>query len=140
MRSYLIDTNVLLDIIGADSLFGERSKDCLSRCAIEGILVINPIIYAEVGACIDSIEELDELLSIKLFRRDPLPWDASYLAGRALRRYRLRGGNKNRVLADFLIGAHAAVAGMSLITRDQGYPSHFNISIINPADFNQAAF
>lgn len=140
MRTYLVDTNVLLDIIGADNQFGERSKNCLARCAIEGTLVINPIIYAEVGACINSIEELDELLSKKLFRRDPLPWDASYLAGRALRRYRSRGGSKNRVLADFLIGAHAAVAGMSLITRDQGYSKHFNISIINPAEFNQVSF
>ncbi len=131
---------MLLDIIGADNLFGERSKNRLVRCAIEGILVINPIIYAEVGACIDSIEELDELLSVKLFRREPLPWDASYLAGRAFRRYRSRGGSKNRVLADFLIGAHAAVTKMSLITRDQGYSKQFNISIINPAKFNQVTF
>lgn len=140
MRSYLVDSNVLLDIIGADNLFGERSRDCLARCAIEGILVINPIIYAEVGACIDSIEELEELLTIKLFRRDPLPWDASYLGGRALQCYRSHGGSKSRVLADFLIGAHTAVAGMSLITRDQGYPKQFNISIINPAEFNQVTF
>ena len=132
MKNYLVDTNILLDVIGDDEQFGGYSKDCLVGRAIDGILVINPVIYAEVGAFIDSIEELDDLLPRNLFRRDPLPWDASYLAGRALRRYRARGGSRNRILGDFLIGAHAAVAGMTLITRDQGYAKYFNIPIIDP--------
>jgi hypothetical protein len=133
MRAYLVDTNILLDVIGADAQFGERSKNCLARCAIDGILVINPVIYAEVGANISSIEELDELLPRSLFRRDPMPWEASYLAGRALHRYRSRGGSRNRVLADFLIGAHATVTGMNLITRDSGYARYFEVSIVDPA-------
>ena len=133
MKAYLVDTNILLDVIGADSQFGECSKSCLTRCAVDGVLVIDPVIYAEVGAIIDSIEELDELLPRGLFRRDPIPWEASYLAGQALRRYRSRGGSRNRVLADFLIGAHAAVAGMDLITRDRGYARYFEISIVDPS-------
>lgn len=134
MQTYLVDTNVLLDVIGADERFGEHSRKCLAHCAADGVLVINPVVYAEVGALIDSIEELDDLLPSTLFRRDALPWPASYLAGRALRRYRLRGGGRERVLADFIIGAHAAVEGMKLITRDRGYASYFQISIINPAE------
>ena len=90
MDTYLVDTNVLLDVIGADAQFGPGSRDCLARCAGAGVLVINPVIYAEVGATIDTIEELDELLPKTLFRRDPLPWEAAYLAGRAFRYYRAR--------------------------------------------------
>ncbi len=133
MRAYLVDTNVLLDVIGADNQFGEHSKNCLARCAVDGILVINPVIYAEVGAIIAGIEELDDLLPRSLFRRDPMPWEASYLAGRALNRYRSRGGSRNRILADFLIGAHATVARMNLVTRDRGYTKYFEISIVDPA-------
>jgi predicted nucleic acid-binding protein len=133
MKAYLVDTNILLDVIGADIQFGERSKNCLTRCAVDGVLVIDPVIYAEVGAVIASIEELDELLPRSLFRRDPMPWEACYLAGRALHRYRSCGGSRNRVLADFLIGAHATVAGMDLITRDRGYARYFEISIVDPS-------
>jgi hypothetical protein len=85
MNEFLVDTNVILDVIGADKKFGLISKRCLTRCASTGVLVINSVIYAEVGAVIETIEELDELLPISLFRRDPLPWEAAYLAGRAFR-------------------------------------------------------
>jgi len=134
MKAYLVDTCVLLDVIGADDRFGECSKNCLARCASTGVLVINPVIFAEVGALVDSIEELDELLPRYLFRRDPIPWDASYLAGRALYRYRARSGRRSRVLADFLIGAHAAVTGMNLVTRDRGYTKYYAISITDPVE------
>lgn len=134
MKEYLVDTNVILDVIGADPRFGPRSKDCLARFAGSGVLIINPVIYAEVGAVIERIEELDELLPAGLFRRDPIPWEAAYLAGRAFRQYRQRGGTRSRVLADFLIGAHAATGGMTLITRDQGYAKHFRIAIEDPTE------
>ncbi len=134
MNEFLVDTNVILDVIGADEEFGLISKGCLSRCAGTGVLIINPVIYAEVGAVIETIEELDELLPKSLFRRDPLPWEAAYLAGRAFRRYRSRGGKKSRVLADFLIGAHAVTEGMTLITRDQGYAKSFQIAIEDPTE------
>lgn len=133
MKAFLVDTNVILDVIGADEAFGPASRDCLSRCASTGVLVINPVIYAEVGALIATIEELDELLPSALFRRDPLPWDASWLAGQAFRQYRRQGGSKSRVLADFLIGAHAATEGMTLISRDQGYTRYFEMAIEDPS-------
>lgn len=137
MNEFLVDTNVILDVIGADEEFGLVSKSCLTRCARTGVLVINPVIYAEVGAVIETIEELDELLPKSLFRRDPLPWEAAYLAGRAFRQYRTRGGKKSRVLADFLIGAHAVTEGMTLITRDQGYARYFQVAIEDPTESHE---
>lgn len=134
MKTYLVDTNILLDVIGADAQFGPASKACLARCAGAGVLAINAVIYAEVGALVETIEALDELLPRTLFRRDPLPWEAAYLAGRAFRRYRERGGTRTRVLADFLIGAHAATQGMILITRDRGYATDFQVVIEDPVE------
>ncbi|HPY40258.1 MAG TPA: type II toxin-antitoxin system VapC family toxin [Thiolinea sp.] len=131
---WLVDTNVLIDIITDDPTFGESSTLALERCAQTGILVINPVIYAEVGAICDSLEELNSLLPIELFRRDELIWEASFLAGQAFRRYRKNKGQKQRVLADFLIGAHAAVAGFGLISRDSGYLKYFKLELLNPAE------
>ena len=139
MKEFLVDTNVSLDVVGADQKFGLVSRTCLTRCAKAGVLVINPVIYAEVGAVIETIEELDQLLPKTLFRRDPLPWEAAWLAGRMFRRYRGRGGTKSRVLADFLIGAHAATEGMTLVSRDRGYAKYFKIAIETPAEATKAA-
>jgi len=133
MNGWLVDTNILLDIIGADTRFGDRSRTVLEEQSESSVLVINPIVYAEVGALIKSREELDELLPLGLFRRDALPYAAAFLAGQAFARYRRQGGNKKRMLADFLIGAHAAVADLGLITRDQGYARYFDIPIIDPS-------
>jgi len=134
MTGWLVDTNVLIDVIGADAEFGERSRNTLERCAAEHQLVINPVVYAEVGAFMDSREELDALLPLATFRRDPIPWEAAYLAGVAFRRHRARSGRRTRILADFLIGAHAAVAGLGLISRDADHHRHFDLQWVNPAE------
>lgn len=133
MKQWLVDTNVLLDVIGADERFGERSREALSRCAETGVLVINPVVYAEVSVLIETIEEVDELLPPDLFRRDPMPWAAAFVAGKAYQRYRQRGGARTRMLADFLVGAHAAVAGFGLISRDERYRRYFEVELLNPA-------
>ena len=140
MKEWLVDTNVLLDVIGADPTFGEQSKRVLCDCADTGVLVINPIVYAEVGAWADTLEELDELLPESIFRRDPIPWESAFLAGRAFARYKLSGGAKQRVLPDFLIGAHAAVAGFGLITRDRDIGKHFHIEILDPSYYGEEQF
>ena len=80
-----------------------------------------------------SREELEELLPAALFRRDAIPWEAAFLAGKAFERYRRRGGTKRRMLADFLIGAHAAVEGFGLISRDRGQARHFKLELVDPA-------
>lgn len=134
MKQWLVDTNVILDVVGADKQFGPASQKTLSECAENGILVINPVIFGEVGAWIESLEELDALLPEDLFRRDPLPWEAAFLAGKAFAGYKKTGGKKKRMLADFLIGAHAAVNGFGLITRDGGIGKYFEVHVLNPGN------
>jgi len=132
MRTWLVDTNILLDVIGADERFGERSRAALSECAEAGSLVINPVLYAEVAVWVPSLEELEALLPADLFQREDIPWEGAYLAAQAFGRYRRRGGSKPRMLADFLIGAHAATAGYCLLTHDAGYRTYFDVEILDP--------
>lgn len=133
MKTWLVDTNVLLDVIGADRVFGQQSLEVLTTCAEAGALVINPVVYAQVGVWIDTMEELNDLLPEDLFRREAIPWEGAYLAAQAFGRYRRAGGRRPRMLADFLVGAHAAVAGYGLITRDRGYRKFFEIELLDPA-------
>lgn len=98
----------------------------LAHCAEAGILIINPIIYAEVSVGFERIEELDDALPADSFRRDPLPWEAAFLAGKCFLIYRRRGGSRRAPLPDFYIGAHAAVTGLTLLTRDaRRYRTYF---------------
>ena len=83
-----------------------------------GRVVINPLIYAEVSVGFDSFEDLDDLLPASDFEREPLPFVAGFAAGKAFVQYRRRGGGKRSPLPDFYIGAHAALAGYRLLTRD----------------------
>jgi hypothetical protein len=110
-------------------------KNCLPRCAGIGVLVINPVSYAEVGAVIETIEALNQLLPKSLSRRAPLPWEAAFLAGHVFCSYHRRGVSRSRVRADFFIGAQVATEGMRLITRDQGYTRYFQMAIKNPAEY-----
>jgi predicted nucleic acid-binding protein len=98
----------------------------LSDAAERGRLVINPIIYAEVSCAFDRIEDLDEAVPPDYFVREPLPWAAGFLAAKAFVKYRRAGGSRRSPLSDFYIGAHAALAGHTLLTRDAGrYRTYF---------------
>ena len=132
MKKWLVDTNVLIDVFQADVHFGGRSLAALERVGAQGVLLINPVIYAELAAWIDRKEQLDRLLPPELFRNEPIPLDAAFLAGRAFRLYRERDGNKPRMLADFLIGAHAAVRNYGLISRDRSYSRYFQVTVLDP--------
>lgn len=134
MQIWLVDTNVLIDVLQADTVFGPRSLAVLERIGADGVLVINPVVYAELAAWIESKERLDALLPVDLFRRESLPIEAAFLAGRAFRRYKDQGGEKPRMLADFLIGAHAAVRGYGLVSRDRGYRHHFQVELLDPSE------
>ena len=114
----LVDSNVLLDVATNDAVWGARSADALARHAERSVLVINPLVYAEVSVGFARIEELEAALPHDLFRREPLPYEAAFLAGKAFLAYRQRGGERKSPLPDFYIGAHAAVAGYTLLTRD----------------------
>lgn len=135
MSETLVDSNVILDIMTEDRDWSEWSASALQRQADRSILVINPLVYAEVSIRFERIEDLDDALPPTLFRRDPLPWEAAFLAGKSFVAYRRRGGARHAPLPDFYIGAHAAVAGMALLTRDASrYRSYFpSLEMIAPA-------
>jgi predicted nucleic acid-binding protein len=114
----LVDSSVLLDVLTDDPVWGERSSAALARAADAGRLAINPIVYAEVSVGFERVEELEAALPEHVFTRLPLPWAAGFLAGKCFARYRRAGGERRSPLPDFYIGAHAAVAGLSLLTRD----------------------
>jgi predicted nucleic acid-binding protein len=132
----LADSCVLLDVITGDEQWADWSAEQIAVAMDAGRVVINPLIYAEVSAGYETIEELDELLPASDYRREPLPWVAGFAAGKAFLRYRRGGGSKRSPLPDFYIGAHAAVAGYRLLTRDVGrYRAYFpTIDIIAPAE------
>ena len=114
----LVDSNVLLDVLTDDPNWGERSCLALARAADAGRLAINPIVYAEVSVGFERVEELDASLPPEVFERRALPWAAGFLAGKCFVRYRLDGGERRSPPPDFYIGAHAAVEGLTLLTRD----------------------
>jgi len=114
----LVDTNVIIDVLSADPLWQARSERALAEAGDRAALVINPIIYAELSASFESSEELARYVDASDLRREDLPWEAAYLAGRAYVRYRRNGGDRRTPLPDFYIGAHAATRGYPLLTRD----------------------
>ena len=109
---------MLLDVLTEDRRWFGRSSARLATLAEDHDLIINPIVYAEVSIGFDRIEELDAALPAESFRREPLPWEAAFLAGKCFVRYRRAGGARRSPLPDFYIGAHAAVRGIPLLTRD----------------------
>lgn len=135
MPGFLVDSNVLLDVLTEDRSWLEWSSKALARCADEGPLVINPLIYAEVSIGFDRIEELDAALDPADFQRRPLPWEAAFLAGKCFLRYRRRGGVRSSTLPDFYIGAHALIEGLTLVTRDATrYRTYFpRLHLVAPA-------
>ncbi len=118
MTSVLVDSNVLLDVATDDPEWSSWSAAALERTADAAVLVINPLIYAEVSVGFPAVEAVEAALPLELYRREALPYEAAYLAGKCFLRYRREGGHRRSPLPDFYIGAHAAVAGHRLLTRD----------------------
>ncbi len=113
----LVDSNVLLDLFTNDPTWATWSEARLAEAFEAGQVVINPIVYAEISVAFERIETLEATLPPQLGRED-LPWEAAFLAGKCFVEYRRRGGRKRSPLPDFYIGAHAAVTGRTLLTRD----------------------
>jgi len=130
----LIDSNVLLDIATEDPTWAGWSENALIDAADEGALPINAIIYAEVSVGFASIEDLDDAIPPETFTRVPLPFEAGFLAGKAFLTCRRRGGAKATPLPDFYVGAHAAIAGYRLLTRDAArYRTYFpRLNVVAP--------
>jgi hypothetical protein len=135
MSSTMVDSNVLLDVMTEDPVWCEWSSESLSRAAESSRLVINPIVFAEVSVRFSRIEQLDAVLPRDLYEREAIPFEAAFLAGKSFVSYRKRGGTKRSPLPDFFIGAHAAVAGYRLITRDAArYRTYFpRLALIAPS-------
>lgn len=133
-RGVLVDSNVLLDVATDDPNWSEWSANALAEIAEHTTLVINPIIYAEVSIGYSAIEALNASLPVTAYRRESLPWEAAFLAGKCFLQYRRRGGQRTSPLPDFYIGAHAAVGQLGLLTRDATrYRSYFpTVEIFTP--------
>lgn len=129
----LVDSCVILDVITHDPKWADWSANKIASSRDEATLVINPLIYAEISVGFDAVELLDEMLGDD-YQRYPLPWTAGFLAGKAFKKYRMNGGQKRSPLPDFYIGAHAAVAGYQLLTRDAArYRTYFpRLDVIAP--------
>jgi predicted nucleic acid-binding protein len=133
-RGVLVDSNVLLDIATNDPKWSVWSGRALAECAEYAVLIINAIIYAEVSIRYTTIEALDAALPPTLYQREPLPWEAGFLAGKCFLQYRRRGGVRSSPLPDFYIGAHAATGSLALLTRDAArYHTYFpKLEILAP--------
>ena len=131
----LVDTNVILDVVEDDARWSNWSQQRLEAASRRYTLLINPVVYAELSIAYLRIEELEAMLVRGGFRVEAIPREALFLAGKAFRQYRQRSGAKTGVLPDFFIGAHAAVAGIPLLTRDTGrYRTYFpKLALISPA-------
>jgi predicted nucleic acid-binding protein len=134
MPGTLVDTNILFDLQTEDADWFDWSAAMLARAREAGALYINPIIYAEASVRFETIEELDDAFPRHYFRRAEVPWAAGFLAGQAYLRYRRNGGTRRSPLAEFYIGAHAAIAGFTLLTRDaKRYRASFpSVRIVAP--------
>src|SRR5271156_1926341 len=134
MATVLIDSNVLLDLITEDQQWFAWSSAMLADTAEHSRLGINPIVYAEISIRYSRIEDLNAAIPTTLVDREPVPYEAAFLAGKAFSIYRKRGGKKRATLPDFFIGAHASVAGYTLLTRDATrYRTYFpRLALIAP--------
>src|SRR3954464_2040060 len=114
----LVDTNVLLDVVTSDPSWATWSQDQLAICGATDRLTINDMIYAELSVGYLRIEEVEAAVSVLGLHVESTPRAALFLAGKTFKRYRDSKGTKSGVLPDFFIGAHAAVVGATLLTRD----------------------
>jgi predicted nucleic acid-binding protein len=134
MSGTLVDSNVLIDVLGDSARWGTRSEKAIRAAGADGPLVINEVIYAEVSVRYADTDELDLDLPIDYFQREHTPWPAAFLAGKAFLAYRQKGGRRLSPLPDFFIGAHAAITGLRLLTRDpRRYRTYFpTVELIAP--------
>ncbi|HEY5210024.1 MAG TPA: type II toxin-antitoxin system VapC family toxin [Stellaceae bacterium] len=130
----LVDSNVIFDLLSDDAEWFDWSVDAIESVAQRARLIVNPVIFAEVSIRYSRVEDVDAALPQDMFDREPLPYEAAFVAGKAFLAYRRRGGTKRMVLPDFFVGAHAAVAGYDLLTRDPArYRTYFpKLGLIAP--------
>ena len=129
-----VDTNVIVDVVTNNPGWQGWSLQQLDAAALRGRLVINAVVYAELSIGFERLEEVDAALATAAIDVVEIPRGALFVAGKAFREYRRRGGTRTGVLPDFFIGAHAAVLSATLVTRDAGrYRTYFpTLELIAP--------
>jgi predicted nucleic acid-binding protein len=130
-----VDTNILIDVLGADSTFGPASRDALWAASQAGALIASEVVWAETSAWYRSEREAAEALDDLRLRLVPMDAPAASAAGAAWGAYRRGGGRRDRMIADFLVGAHADVHADQLLTRDYGfYRARFrHLKVVDPS-------
>ncbi len=130
-----IDTNVLIDIFVRDKKFAEKSADTLQICLSKGAVLACDIVWSETASVFPTESQFTSVINSLSIKFSPMNADAALLAGDFWHKYRKKGGQKNRIVADFLIGAHALAQCDCLLTRDRGfYRKYFkNLKIIDPS-------
>lgn len=130
----VVDTNILLDLVTDDPRFAEWSLAQLEAASLQGPLIINDVVYAELSVRYERIEDVTEIVARAGLKHEALPAEALFLAGKAFQSYRKSRGTRTGILPDFFIGAHAAVRGMPLLTRDHArYRTYFpTVELIVP--------
>lgn len=131
---FLVDSNVWIDCIDESSAWHDWAVDHLQACSERAPLHVNLVIYTELLVPEPDVAALDAMLDVFETQRSALPWACAALAARAFGVYRKRGGVRRTPLPDFFIGAHAAVANLSVLTRDtRPYRSHFpRLALVGP--------
>jgi len=134
MTAVLIDSNILIDLVTADGEWFAWSADAIAEVAATSRLVINQVIYAEASISFRTIEEVQQAFRPEIFERESIPYEASFLAGKVFLDYRRNRGTRRSPLPDFFIGAHAAIGGYTLLTRDPSrYRAYFpTVKLIAP--------
>ena len=134
MTDTLLDTNVLIDLSDDNENWFAWSSRAVRDAADEGELIVNQVIYSELAGGYAIREDLELVLHRARIRKESVPWDAAFMAGLAFKTYRRLGGMRRSPLPDFFIGAHAAVRGYRLLTRDRGhYATYFpTLDIVSP--------
>jgi predicted nucleic acid-binding protein len=134
MTDTLVDTNVLLDVAKGDPRWRAWSERQIDDAASAGRLLVNQVVFAELAAAYDSLEQLNAAFNADIYHREHIPFDAAFAAGLAFLHYRRRGGPRTTPLPDFFIGAHAAVRQYRLLTRDRGYYATYfpTLKLISP--------
>ena len=130
----LVDSNVVLDVATSDPIWADRSQAALENAMSGDRLVINDVVYAELSVRFSQIDDLEAILTQTSLSVEPMPRPALFLAGKIFKAYRASGGVRTGVLSDFFIGAHAAVSGTALLTRDpRRYRTYFpSVRLISP--------
>ncbi len=130
-----LDTNVLLDVWLPDPVFGPKSSEAIMQADEQGGLTICEVVYAELATRFPTQSAFDRLLDDLDIKVTAVPRAAAFLAGRTWKDYRAAGGKRDRIMADFLIGAHALIVADQFITRDRGFYRQYysRLKIVDPS-------